>query len=229
MDYDQLSPADLVQCCLRTGEEAAWAEFIRRFQPLIATVVLRTSQRWGETSVDLVDDLIQETFMKICADQQAVLKRFQPDHPDAIFGYIKVLTTNLVHDHFKALNSQKRGRNITTALSGDDERAEFRRPALSDVQTLERAVLLGQIDATLGTLEVGPNTERDRRIFWLFYRVGLSASAIAAIPAIDLTTKGVESTLFRLTRHVKQKLCRAPQRSQERAPEGEDIRQADSF
>lgn len=227
--YTTLPPDELVLICLRTGGEPAWNEFVRRFQPLIATVILRTARRWGETSPDVLDDLIQETFLKLCADRQAVLEKFQPGHPDSIFGYIKVLTANLVHDHFKALNSRKRGKNITSALTDDYELSESQGSATSEAESRERAILIGQIDACLRTLEIGPNTERDRRIFWLYYRIGLSASAIAVIPGIGLTTKGVESTLLRLTKHVKQKLCDAPQTSVEGVPDDKGIRPAESF
>jgi hypothetical protein len=43
-----------------------------------------------------------------------------------------------------------------------------------------------------------PDQERDRTIFWLRHRQGLTASEIAAIPSIGLTTEGVESVLLRL-------------------------------
>jgi hypothetical protein len=68
-------------------------------------------------------------------------------------------------------------------------------------------VLIRQIDECLQAVCVGPNSQRDRKIFWLYYRAGLPASAIAALPTIGLTTKGVESTLLRLTRLVRQRAC----------------------
>jgi RNA polymerase sigma-70 factor (ECF subfamily) len=229
MDYSAISSDALLMACLRSGDELAWTEFVRRFQPLIATVALRIARRWGESSPEVVDDLVQETFLKLCADRGLLLERFRPGHPDAIFGYIKVLTANLVHDHFKALNSQKRGRNVTSALSQDNETSESRAPSVSEAKAMERSILIGQIDVTLRTLEVGPHVERDRRIFWLYYRIGLSARAIAAIPGIGITTKGVESTLLRLTRHVKQKLSHPRQESLGSAQDDKGIRPAESF
>jgi RNA polymerase sigma-70 factor, ECF subfamily len=229
VNHAELSPVELVLACLRTDEESAWTEFVRRFQPLIAGVVTRLARRWGEPSPEVVDDLVQETYLKLCADRGVLLRNFHPKHPDAIFGYLKVLTANLVHDHFKALNSQKRGKNITSALVEDYELNRNLEPSTSEAKSIERAVLIAQIDASLRAHEVGPNTERDRQIFWLYYRVGLSASAIAAIPGIGLTTKGVESTLLRLTKYVKQKLCYARQQSLESPPQDKGIRPAESF
>lgn len=40
-------------------------------------------------------------------------------------------------------------------------------------------------------------------IFLLYYRQGLTASEIAALPSLDLTTKGVESVIARLTYMIR--------------------------
>jgi RNA polymerase sigma-70 factor, ECF subfamily len=66
-----------------------------------------------------------------------------------------------------------------------------------------------EIDATLSQIAAGPQLQRSRRIFWLYYRVGLTANAIAALPYIGLSTKGVESTILRLTRLLREELDRS--------------------
>jgi RNA polymerase sigma-70 factor, ECF subfamily len=206
VNYAELSPVELVLACLRTGEESAWIEFVRRFQPLIAGIVMRLARRWGEASPEVVDDLVQETYLKLCADHEMLLHRFHPKHPDAIFGYIKVFTANLVHDHFKALYATKRGARLATSAADCDQETKWVSPN-SDAKSIERDVLIGQIDACLRVVGSGQNFERDRKIFWLYYRAGLTASAIAALPAIALTIKGVESTLQRMTRQVRERLA----------------------
>jgi len=44
----------------------------------------------------------------------------------------------------------------------------------------------------LATQAAEPNYIRDCAIFWLYYRQGLTAKAIAQLPDIGLTVKGVE-------------------------------------
>jgi hypothetical protein len=44
-------------------------------------------------------------------------------------------------------------------------------------------------------------------VFWLYYRAGCSAAEIAAVPGIDLTAKGVESLLLRMTRELRRRLA----------------------
>ena len=67
MDCAALSTEELVLKCVESGDAAAWEEFIRRFQPPIARVVLRVARRWGAFSPQLIDDLVQETYLKLCA------------------------------------------------------------------------------------------------------------------------------------------------------------------
>jgi RNA polymerase sigma-70 factor (ECF subfamily) len=200
-----MAPEDLVIACLQSGNERAWTEFVRRFHPLIARIALRVARQWGESSPQVIDDLVQETYLKLCADRLRALQTFKSAHKDAIYGYIKVFTANLVHDHFKIAHSHKRGGGATTA-SIDGESAGELPSGTSTPALLERDVLIQQIDACLRVVASGPGLERDRKIFWLYYRVGLAASAIASLPTIGLSTKGVESTLLRLTRQVRERL-----------------------
>jgi len=68
---------------------------------------------------------------------------------------------------------------------------------------LEREILFKEIDRILKTLAHEPNFERDYKIFWLYYRQGFTAKAIASLPGMELSVKGVESTLLRLTQQIK--------------------------
>jgi RNA polymerase sigma factor (sigma-70 family) len=203
MDYAALSAERLILACTQTGDAAAWGEFVRRFHRLIATVALRVARRWGDSSPQVVDDLIQETYLKLCAANFRILRSFKSQHPDAFYGYLKVVTANLVHDQFKAAHSGKRGSG-TIEVAVDPQIAS---EGGASAKSSERGILLQQVDALLSKLAAGRHLERDRRVFWLYYRVGLTANAIASLPAIGLSTKGVESTILRLTRLLRHELA----------------------
>jgi RNA polymerase sigma-70 factor (ECF subfamily) len=209
LDYSSVSSEELVLACLSARNQAAWYEFVRRFQPLIASVAFRTARQFGESSPAVIDDLVQDTFLKLCNDDARLLRNFIPAHKDSIFGFIKVVTANLVYDHFKALNSLKRGHEVGTDGTELEAARESSRPLVpSAVERSELQVLLSQIDQCLKSFDHTPTSARDRRIFWLYYRTGLSASAISSLPGIHLTVKGIESSLMRMTRLIRQKLVR---------------------
>jgi len=229
VDYGALSSQALVKACLDTRDALAWQEFVRRFHKLIATVVLRTARRWNEGSPHLIEELVQETYLKLCTDDCRLLRSFRSLHDDAIFGYIKVLAANLVHDHFKSSRAEKRGGStITTEIDCESVTKQSGGLGASLAES-EQKILLEQIAMCLEAATSGPNGARDRRIFWLYYRAGLAASAIASLPSIGLATKGVESTIFRITRLIRTQLVVPKQESIGLAENPKGIRQRDSL
>lgn len=206
MSFAQLSPEALIQMCIN-GDVTAWEEFMRRYHRLIAGVVFRTTQKWGESSSPTIDDLIQETYLKLCADDYCLLRAYDPKHPSAIFGYLKVITANVVHDRFKALHSEKRGGNQILEDVTTLENRSGASEVFGSQHAIEREILLREIDAHLNASLSGATADRDRTIFWLYYRQGFTTKAIASLPAIGLTMKGVESTIFRITRMVRTRMA----------------------
>jgi len=227
--YSSLSIDELVCRCSESGEDAAWEEFVRRFHRLIAMVVLRSAARLGDSSKETVDDLIQETYLKLCSNKFRVLKNFEQRHPDAFIGYIKVVAANVVRDYFKISRSEKRGLNQATQTPEDFD-AVAGEDTVGSPTAVERTVLMRQVEHYLGDCLGGADRDRNARIFWLYYRAGLSAGAIASLPATDLTTKGVESLIFRITKELRERILdakRATRKNAQNASEG--IFPAESF
>jgi RNA polymerase sigma-70 factor (ECF subfamily) len=52
----------------------------------------------------------------------------------------------------------------------------------------------------------GPEQERDRMIFWLYFRQGMSTKEIASLPTIGLGAKGVGSVLERLKHGIREQI-----------------------
>jgi RNA polymerase sigma-70 factor (ECF subfamily) len=82
--YSDSSSTELVRACAGSKNEEAWAEFIRRFQVVIAAAVLRTARHWGEPLRPQLDDLIQDTYLKLCENDCRLLRSFQPRHEDSV-------------------------------------------------------------------------------------------------------------------------------------------------
>jgi RNA polymerase sigma-70 factor (ECF subfamily) len=69
-------------------------------------------------------------------------------------------------------------------------------------ENISRTILLEQVDRCL---KRNPEVkDRDRWIFWMYYRDGLTARSISAIRALQLTQKGVESIIQRMVRHARE-------------------------
>lgn len=210
MSDDSQDISALLRACADPCNSVAWQEFVRRFHKLIAGVVMRTCVRWGEYSSHLVDDLIQETYLKLSADNSRLLRYFQSQRPDSIFGYLKVVTANVVNDHFRALHADKRIGDVNPEEISDNQ-CTLDCDQLRSLSSVEREVLLNEIDAYLECCTQGDKAERDRLIFRLYYRQGFSAKAIAAIPEVELkNVKSVESAILRITRLVRAEIHKQP-------------------
>jgi len=198
-----MSAEQLVRACAESHDNAAWDEFVSRFHRAISISVIRIAYQWGYPPQQVVDDLVQETYLKLFANRCRLLHEFAVQHPEAILGYVKTIAVNVAHDCFKARQTQKRGAgDAGQSLEGIEPKAHG--DSLGGPDAIEREVLLKQINGCLESCSEGPDQERDRMIFWLYYQQGMSAKSISVLPTVGLTAKGVESAIFRLTRLVRE-------------------------
>jgi RNA polymerase sigma-70 factor (ECF subfamily) len=156
----------LVRACAGSKDDRAWAEFIRRFQVVIATAVLRTAHRWGEKSRPHLDDLIQDTYLKLCENDSLLLRSFEPRHEESIYGFLKVVAANVVHDHFKSASAAKRGAGQADAIL-DPLQIDSKAADADSFDLVSRRLQLEQINRILSQVTAGKDQERNRTIFWL--------------------------------------------------------------
>jgi RNA polymerase sigma-70 factor (ECF subfamily) len=196
MPQDDIPIRELLQLCLSTDAEEHWREFVRRTQPLIASVIIHTVRRWKQPAPSLVDDLIQDTYIKLFANDKKALRSIKNEHENTIFGYLKVIASNVVRDHFRQPVNKADEIELSDAVLP---------PGPRDRERLEFLHKKKEIKGILETIASSPTYERDVAIFWFFYEQGYTAKEISLLPAVGLTVKGVEAVLFRLARHVREK------------------------
>lgn len=203
VQYSQMAIPQLIAVCTSESSEGAWSEFVRRFQPFITRVVTKALHRSEKFSRELVDDLTQDVFLKLCHANFRVLRHFETHHENAFVGFLKVVASNTAQDYFRNEASSDRG----FRKSSEADRVSLESvPIPHAAFETEGRIALAEIDRALKRLSHEPNFQRDYEIFWLYYRNGLTAKAIAALPGIKLSVKGVESTLLRLTRRIRSTL-----------------------
>jgi RNA polymerase sigma factor (sigma-70 family) len=180
----------LVQECVG-GADGAWIEFIRRSQGIIAESIGRLLRRSQVPSPGLVDDLVQDVYLKLFANQWDLLKRLGSHTDQAFGGFLQIVATNVAQDYLRSGVAAKR------------EAVTYVADRPTDVT--ERAALLSEIDRILSRIA----SRRDEEIFWLYYGQGFTAGEIAGEQE-ELTIKGVESVLSRLRQAIAQELVRVP-------------------
>jgi RNA polymerase sigma-70 factor (ECF subfamily) len=201
VDVQDISSNDLARLCAAQCGTAEWGEFVRRFTRPIALSAYRVGRMWGETSSAVIDDIVQDVFLKLCEDERRILREFEPRHPDSFVAFVRVVSAATANDYFRRRNRSKRGGGVV-----EEPISELHSGALQDSEWMERNQLLKEIDRFLeesGRDEIG---RRDRTVFWLYYQQGMTASAIASLPGISLSVKGVESALHRMTALIRNHL-----------------------
>lgn len=197
MAEEEIPIRELLQLCLSTDAEEHWGEFVRRTQPLIASVIINTVRRWKQPAPSLVDDLIQNTYVKLLDNDRKALRSIKNEYENAIFGFLKVVASNVVQDHFRKPVNKADEVEVSDAVlpPGHDER-----------ERLEFSDKKKEVQKILVTLSSSETYERDVAIFWFFYEQGYTAKEISLLLNVGLTVKGVEAVILRLTRYVRERL-----------------------
>ncbi len=171
----------------------------------ISLTIMRTASRWGEPSRSLVEDLVQITYLKLWEGGCRLLRDFAIQRPEAILGYLKKTAANATHDYFKHGHSQSSGGDEPHVSTSDIE-PEAGNEAHGSEERIALGVFLTEIDEHLKHSLTGPDQERDRMIFWLYFRQGMSTKEIASLPTIRLGTKGVGSVIERLKHGIREQI-----------------------
>jgi RNA polymerase sigma-70 factor (ECF subfamily) len=205
MDRFRTSINDLAKACAHSTDAAEWEEFLRRCTPLTSLVALRICRQWmNPPSPSTVEDIVQEVFLKLCEQERRILRNFEPRGEDSFLGLLRIVSASVATDYFRRLFSVKRGGNVQTTPLVE----ETPLPSASSVRQtaqMHRTVLLSQLDQKLRS---APDVigERDRAMFWLYYRQGFTAEEIAGLFATGLTPKGVESALRRVANWLREEI-----------------------
>ena len=194
MREEEIPIRELLNLCLSSKDEGLWQKFVRRTQPLIANVIINTLRRWREPSPSLVDDLIQETYLRLFANDCKALRGIRNEHENAIFGYLKVTASNTTVDHFRQAKNRVEEVELADPVVP---------PSPDGFDRIQFERLKDRIEECLKWHSSAENYQRDQVIFWLYYEQGYTAKEISFLPNTDLSVKGVESTLLRVVRSVK--------------------------
>jgi len=203
--YSSLSLKDIVFLCAGPNDDEAWEEFVSRVRKPISFMIMRTASLWGKPSRSVVEDLTQITFLKLWEGGRSLLRDFAIQRPEAILGYLKKTAANATHDYFKHGHSQSAGGDIPHVSTADAD-PEAGKEVDGSQERIAFELLLSEIDKHLKRCVNGPDQERDRMIFWLYFRQGMSITEIASLPTIGLGAKGVGSVIERLKHAIRDQI-----------------------
>jgi len=192
----RLSLRDIWRKCLDTpADDEVWQELLDRIHPVLLRIARNVAHSSGLDRPEDIDDLVQEICLKISHPSSLRAIRLPSDDKQAD-RYFRATAANAARDALKTRFACKRGEHVT--ISMEDHLTELADSVAAPA--IEREILFRQIDELLEA------NASERAIFWLYFREGLTSKEIASIPAVGLTSKGVESALQRMTSSLRNRL-----------------------
>jgi DNA-directed RNA polymerase specialized sigma24 family protein len=162
---------------------------------------MRASSATGGLSEDFTrysEDWVQEFFTKLVQNDGRIIASFRGTTDSSAYAFLGSIALSIVTDHMR-FNGAVRRRALLTPLNDE----EVARASPSDSGAHFSAILdLIDVERTLRNEHDSKNPERDLLIFRLHFLEGLSAREIALIPALKLTTSGLEKVLSRLRNRI---------------------------
>ena len=218
-DLRQLDSVELISRCAEHPEDSGlWAEFLRRFAAKIKYFIRGTlRQSMGSESrsagfsmdpqTSQEADLFQSTILKLVENRCAVLRRFSGKAEDELMAYLAVIARSVVRDHFRRLRAQKRGPWPASIVSSEESEqlGEMGSTSHAWQNSMEREILVRELErVSMETIRIhSGDPDRDRLIFQLYFKDGLSTAQIAACEGVGLSKTGIEKTLNRLKDRVR--------------------------
>jgi RNA polymerase sigma-70 factor (ECF subfamily) len=192
----RLSLRDIWRKCLDSpADDEVWQELLTRIHPVLLRIARNVAHSSGLDRPEDIDDLVQEICLKISHPASLRSIRLPSDDKQAD-RYFHATAANAARDALKTRFACKRGEHVT--ISMEDHLTELADSIAAPA--IEREILFRQIDERLQA------TASERAIFWLYFREGFTSKEIASIPAVGLTSKGVESALQRMTASLRNRL-----------------------
>ena len=194
MDLQNLSNQELIQRCI-SSDQVVWTEFLRRFERPISMVVIRTLRRRVRPTPTLVEDLVQNTYLKLLDDDCKALRIFKAQHENSIYGYLQVMASNVTQDYIRKVDAKKRDSRVEQDIE------ELPPDLISDssaTKEAEHRTEIRQVEERLKRITTG----QEQEIFWLYNRWGLTAKEISQI--FQMNIKSVENMLARILRLLRE-------------------------
>jgi RNA polymerase sigma factor (sigma-70 family) len=91
----------------KTQQQKLWAEFVRRYERLLMSCVLKVLRRYGATfSREDLDDLVGDVWLTLLRDDMKKLRQYDATRGFRIASFLGLVATNATIDHLRARQAE---------------------------------------------------------------------------------------------------------------------------
>jgi RNA polymerase sigma-70 factor (ECF subfamily) len=103
--------AQLLKALLKPGtdgaRQACWSQFVRRYERLITSCVLKVLRRYGAVfSNEDLDDLVGDVWLQLLRDDLKKLRQYDAERGFRIASFIGLVATNTTIDHLRSRQAE---------------------------------------------------------------------------------------------------------------------------
>ena len=177
---------ELLHGCL-AGDKACWALFVKHYSKLIYHSIYKTLRvNAKSTDPDDINDLFQDLFASICADNCKKLRMFDPCKGVSLASWLRMIVVRMTIDHLRKQRSSTSLEDLLTEPSRDGGQETN-----MDEESLR---------CLSGVLEELP--DKDKLIIDLFYFKELPPEEIARI--LNISVGAIYTRKKRVVEKIKQ-------------------------
>jgi RNA polymerase sigma factor (sigma-70 family) len=194
---NSVEEAKLLASLLTEGNEARrqklWAEFVRRYERLITSCVLKVLRRYGAmfSSEDL-DDLVSDVWVTLLRDDMRKLRQYDEARGFRIASFVGLVATNTTIDHLRS--RQVEAAPLDRVMEEYVSLSQFAAELSDTVEQNERALLAQR---ALNRL-----SHDERAFVYEVFHVERSPDELARV--LGVTTNTIYSRKFK----IREKLAR---------------------
>ncbi len=127
---------------LLKGNRNEWEAFVRRVSPVVFSVIKKTLVSAGRDTEE-AQDILQELFARLCANNFQILKRYDPERA-RLTTWLSVIARNMTIDYLRRFRyeSFEQKDMADTSHEDNDERMDSQKVLISFDLLPERQMLL---------------------------------------------------------------------------------------
>jgi RNA polymerase sigma-70 factor (ECF subfamily) len=97
----------LLRATRKSEHERLWSAFVRRYERLIVSCVVKALRRYGATfSRDDLDDLTHDVWLTLLRDDMRKLRQYDAERGFRITSFLGLVATNVTIDHLRSRQSE---------------------------------------------------------------------------------------------------------------------------
>jgi RNA polymerase sigma factor (sigma-70 family) len=209
-ELEILPGARLFQLCADhlDGDEY-WAEFVRRYNPVLARAVYHAYQRFAHAeplSQTAIADTLQEIYLRLLKDDCQTLRRFAGQTEAEAQSFLAQTAIHIVADQLRRARALKRPQKVIRLddlLQDSDEQQRGRARPGHTPSVIAEYELTELLHRTF-TSEHG---RRDILLFLLHFVEGVSARELAESGICDLKPSSISTVLHRMREELRKILA----------------------